>query len=128
MQKFQEVFNIEQICRLSSKKEIRRFARDDFNNLLEHFAPLFSFQEIDARKEEFKTFKGHVISERKKSPKVSDFHLFSYILKNADFLEMKNFSLFIELTFAVSPSTAHVERSFNFQDECYQNKAQIFNA
>ena len=55
-----------------------------------------------------------VLFPGKRSPHMSDYNLLSYILKNADFLDMNNFSLLIELTFAVSPSTAHVERSFSF--------------
>ena len=81
--------------------------------LVEHFAILLSIEERDFLKEVCKTFKARTISG-KRSPNVSDYYLLSYILKNADFLDMNNFSLLIELTFAVSPSTAHVERSFSF--------------
>ena len=91
---------------------------------MEHFATLLSIHESDFLKEKCKTFKARIISG-KRSPNVSDYNLLSYILKNADFLKMNNFSLLIELPFAVSPSTAHVERSFSFREDMLNNSIKV---
>ena len=71
-----------------------------------------------------KTFKARTISG-KRSPNVSEYYLSSYILKNADVLDMNNFALLIELTFAVSPSTAHVERSFSLREDMLNNSIKV---
>ena len=79
---------------------------------MEHFDILLTIEESDFLKEVCETFKASTI--REKEVLMCQIIICYPILKNADFLDMNNFSLLIELTFAVSPSTAHVERSFSF--------------
>ena len=82
------------------------------------FNILLSIEESDFLKEVCKTFKARTIS----GENVADYYLSSYILKNADVLDMNKFLLLIELTFVVPPSTAHVERSFSLREDMLNNQ------
>ena len=113
---FQEVFNVAMIRKLRGSKAIRRFARNDLDKVLQHFSPLFSADEIQDIKTEFTVFKRCVIQQKRDNLALSDFDLFSSVLKNKYAWKLTKFALMVELMFAISPSTAHVERSFSLMN------------
>jgi hypothetical protein len=81
--------------------------------LLIHFDLLFSDEEKKKILDEYKYFKAFVRNEVSSNPNLSPFHVLCAATSMAESENFKNFALVIELMFAVSPSIAHIERSFS---------------
>ena len=63
--------------------------------------------------EEYKELKGHVIKMKKTQKWMKPINIFAGVIGNAEELGFLNISIMLELMFVITPSTAHIERSFH---------------
>ena len=74
---------------------------------------MFTEEESGNMKTEYKNLKTHIFKMRSQHKKMTPQAIYSGVLANAESLGLTNIALLIEIMFAISPSTAHVERSFS---------------
>ena len=111
---FESCFDVDMMvaCCLSAS-DVKNFGKKAFDSLCQHFAELFTVEEVGAMKKEYKELKGHVIKMKKTQQWMKPINIFAGVIGNAEALGFLNISIMLELMFVITPSTAHIERSFH---------------
>ena len=88
--------------------ELAVYGRKQIENLVKHFAPVLTEEEVEGVVKEFTSFKVHVTKLRTSSPKI----VFRDLLLMPP-ESCKNFMALVEIMMTISTSTAVVERGFS---------------
>jgi hypothetical protein len=115
---FEQCFDVDMMvaCCLSNS-DVKKYGKEAFNKLTDHFSLLFSEQELTDMKHEYARLKFHIQKVKRLQSWMKPVNIFAGVIANRAALALENVALMVQIMFVISPSTAHVERSFSSMNQ-----------